>query len=325
LAAIETIDLTRYYGELCAVDHLNLTVQRGELLAFLGPNGAGKTTTIRMLCGLLRPSEGRALIDGIDVVEEPLAAKARIGVVPQRSNLYAELSARENLIFTAKLYGLSRARWGSRADELLRAYDLAERAASPFGALSGGMKRRLTIAAALVHEPSILFLDEPTRGLDVQSARNLRARIETMKREGVTVFLTTHLIQEAERLADRVAIIVRGRLVVVDTPAALRARYRDEEILELRLSTVEEPLLEALRDLPAVRHVTRSGDRVRLVADSLHRALGEAMDLLRGTDVQVRDVQTVTPSLEDAFVRLTDLSLEAMEGAPAGPGGGGHR
>jgi ABC-2 type transport system ATP-binding protein len=223
LAAIETHALTRRYGDLVAVDHLDLTVASGEILAFLGPNGAGKTTTIRMLTGLIRPTEGTATIDGLDITRNPLEVKARVGVVPQRSNLYAELSARDNLIFVAGLYGVPRRRRRARADALLEQFHLTERADAPFGALSGGMKRRLTIAAALVHEPSIVFLDEPTTGLDVQSARSLRETILDLHRQGVTLFLTTHQVAEAERLADRVAILVKGRLVTVDTPAALRA------------------------------------------------------------------------------------------------------
>ncbi len=189
--AIEAQGLTRCYGALVAVDHLDLRVSRGELLAFLGPNGAGKTTTIRMLTGLIRPSKGTALIDGLDVSREPIAAKSQVGVVPQRSNLYAELSSRDNLVFVARLYGLPRHEWGRRADELLDSFGLSERASAPFAALSGGMKRRLTIAAALVHRPSILFLDEPTTGLDVQSARSVRQLIGELRQRGMTSLVFT--------------------------------------------------------------------------------------------------------------------------------------
>jgi ABC-2 type transport system ATP-binding protein len=321
LTAIETRDLTRYYGDLCAVDHLDLTVGEGELFGFLGPNGAGKTTTIRMLTGLIRPDQGTARVQGFDIKDDPLAVKARVGVVPQRSNLYGELSARENLIFAAKLYGLPRDRRGDRADELLADFELSARAQTPFRALSGGMKRRLTIAAALVHEPEVLFLDEPTTGLDVHAARALRGIITDLKAQGVTIFLTTHLIHEAEILADRVAIIVRGRLIAVDTPDALQARVQDESVLEVELSTVDDGLLTALRGAAGVRHLSRiDGERLRLVVDAPDVALRGVLAVLDELDehyARLEAVQSITPSLEDAFVALTDLDVTAM-----GAGGG---
>ncbi|MBC7236115.1 MAG: ABC transporter ATP-binding protein [Chloroflexi bacterium] len=314
LVAIETHSLTRYYGDLCAVDHLDLTVQQGELLAFLGPNGAGKTTTIRMLTGLIRPTEGSALINGYDVLRDPLMVKAQVGVVPQRSNLYAELSARENLIFCGQLYGLPRRRWRSRADELLEEFELTEQADMRFEALSGGMKRRLTIAAALVHAPRILFLDEPTTGLDVRSARGLRATIARLRGDGVTIFLTTHLIQEAERLADRVAIIVRGTLRAVGTPAELCARCAEEQALRVRVSgPSDEALLSALNQLPSVLAISRDGEWLRLTVHSVDAALWEMGATLRQIGRRIEDIQTVRPSLEDAFVQITHLDSEIMQ------------
>lgn len=310
--AIETRALTRRYGALTAVDHLDLAIERGELFAFLGPNGAGKTTTIRLLTGLIRPSEGTAFVDGVDIARDALAAKARVGVVPQRSNLYGELSARDNLIFMAQLYGLPRTRWRPRADELLARFNLADKAGSPFASLSGGMKRRLTIAAALVHEPAILFLDEPTTGLDVQSARSLRALIGELNARGVTIFLTTHLIAEAEQLASRVGIIVKGRLLTVDTPAALCARVQGETILEVAVSEPSDALLAALRASPAIEAASRSGDALRLAVPSVDAALREVTAITGRLGAGIGDIRTVTPSLEDAFVQLTRLDGEAM-------------
>ena len=313
--AVEARGLTRRYGQLVAVDHLDLALPQGELFAFLGPNGAGKTTTIRMLTGLIRPTEGTALIEGVDTARAPLAAKALVGVVPERSNLYAELSARDNLIFAAQLYGLPRRLWRARADELLARFGLSERADSPFAALSAGMKRRLTIAAALVHEPAILFLDEPTIGLDVHSARSLRALIRELNQSGVTVFLTTHLIAEAEQLAHRVGIIVRGRLIALDTPAGLRSRVQGESALELVTPDPGEKLMAALGALPAVSSLSRSGDTLHLTVDSVDRALHEVAETTRRLGVRVLAIRSVTPSLEDAFVQLTHLDVEAMQGA----------
>lgn len=323
MLAIETKGLTRHYGALVAVDHLDLAIQPGELFAFLGPNGAGKTTTIRMLTGLIRPSEGTVRINGIDIVRDPLAAKGRVGVVPQRSNLYGELSARDNLIFMAQLYGLPRARWRARADELLAQFGLMEKADSLFAPLSGGTKRRLTIAAALVHEPAILFLDEPTTGLDVQSARGLRKLVRELNEGGVTIFLTTHLIAEAEQLAQRVAIIVKGRLITVDTPAALRARVQGENILELAVPEPTEGLLAALKASAAVADLSRAGDMLRLTVPSVDAAVREVTAITQRAGVSITAIRTVTPSLEDAFVQLTHLDRDAMQnGGPRRQEGG---
>jgi ABC-2 type transport system ATP-binding protein len=322
--AIETHDLSRSYGSLMAVKELNLTVPPGELFAYLGPNGAGKTTTIRMLTGLIRPTSGSALIDGLDIARDSLEAKARVGVVPQRSNLYGELSARDNLLFVGGIYGLSRARRRGRADALLEQFGLADRSATPFAALSGGMKRRLTIAAALVHEPGILFLDEPTTGLDVQAARGLRATIEALHAQGVTVFLTTHMIAEAERLADRVAILVEGSLVAVDTPANLRARCATESALELTLAPGQNGLVQALQEVPEVLGVSRSGDTWHLSVTAVDDALRGVLATLGASGTKVRAVRTVTPTLEDAFVQLTHLDAEAMQGGGRNNQGGGR-
>jgi ABC-2 type transport system ATP-binding protein len=324
LPAIQTHDLTRHYGELVAVDHLDLTVEPGEVYAFLGPNGAGKTTTIRMLTGLIRPTEGTALIDGLDVTRNPLEVKARVGVVPQRSSLYGELSARDNLIFVAGLYGLPRARRRARADALLEQFGLSERARSPFASLSGGMKRRLTIAAALVHEPPILFLDEPTTGLDVHAARALRDTIVGLHRNGVTLFLTTHQIAEAERLAERVAILVKGKVVAVDTPAALRAACRAESALEVTVTPLTDALQAALRELAIVTHLSRRSDVLHLGVTSVDEALAEVIAVTRRRGAHITAVRTVTPTLEDAFVQLTHLDAETMGGAPAANRQGGQ-
>jgi ABC-2 type transport system ATP-binding protein len=299
-------------------------VRPGELLAFLGPNGAGKTTTIRMLGGLIRPTEGQALIDGLDVTERPLEVKERIGIVPQRSNLYGELTARENLLFTAKLYDLPRNQRQGRVDELLAQFSLADKANARFAALSGGMKRRLTIAAALIHRPSILFLDEPTTGLDVQSARQLRAMIADLRQQGVTIFLTTHLIQEAERLADRVAIIVKGRLIALDSPQALCARCQEETTLEITITDPTDRLLTTLSSSPAITSISRSGDTLRLAVTSLDDALQDVTAAARLLHIPIRAIRTMQPSLEDAFVRLTSLDAESMRNGTAGNQKGGQ-
>ncbi|MGM0399915.1 MAG: ABC transporter ATP-binding protein [Chloroflexota bacterium] len=326
MASIETEGLTRYYDGLCAVDHLDLTVESGELFAFLGPNGAGKTTTIRMLTGLIQPTKGTALIDGLNIRTHPLEVKARVGVVPERSNLYGELGARDNLIFMAQLYGLPRRQWRPRADELLQRVRLSERAETPFRALSRGMKRRLTIAAALVHHPTILFLDEPTTGLDVQSARSLRSMIQDLRAEGVTIFLTTHLIGEAERLCDRVGIIMEGKLVIVDTPSALRRRYQDDD---LAVEVVTPSPSEALRrDLEASEKITVISSKtnsLRLGVHSLDEDLREICATMHQHHAPIEEIRTVNASLEDAFVKLTGMDVEILEQEKSSNGQGGRK
>lgn len=313
MGAIEARGLTRYYGELLAVDHIDLSLEEGELFGLLGPNGAGKTTTIRMLIGLLRPSEGQAWVNGYDVIAEPLKVKASVGVVPETSNLYDELSLYDNLVFMAQLHGVPRRQWRERAEELLHIFELYDRRNSLFQVLSKGLKRRLTIAAALMHRPSILFLDEPTVGLDVVSARTLRGLIASLNEQGVTVFLTSHYLAEAEQLCDRVAILVEGQIKTIDTPTALRERAKEVEILEVSLSRIDKEVREALEALPGVAGVSISDAAVRLYISSVEETLPRLTTLAMDSGLTIRAINTVTPTLEDAFVKLTGLDAEIMK------------
>lgn len=216
--AIEVHELTRDYGDVRAVDGISFAVQPGECFGFLGPNGAGKTTTIKMLTGQLRPSGGQARVCGWDVMTQRQQLKPAIGVVFEQQNLYERMSARENLRFSARLYGVN----GRRVDEVLGQVGLADRAREKTQRFSNGMKQRLMIARALLHRPQVLFLDEPTKGLDPGVARDIRAIVSRLRDDGVTVFLTTHYMEEADRLCDRVAILHNGRIVGLDTPAVLK-------------------------------------------------------------------------------------------------------
>jgi ABC-2 type transport system ATP-binding protein len=218
---IETHELSRGFGTLKAVDQITFSASAGELFGFLGPNGAGKTTTIRMLTGQLRPTSGSAKVAGYDVVTERTELKRRIGVVFEQQNLYEHMSAAENLAFIADLYGVSR----KRGEEVLEQVGLAGRAREPVRRYSNGMKQRLLIARALIPRPMVLFLDEPTRGLDPAMARDIRNIIAGLARDGTTVFLTTHYMEEADRLCARVAVLERGRIVALDAPAALKAAH----------------------------------------------------------------------------------------------------
>jgi ABC-2 type transport system ATP-binding protein len=242
---IQVSDLTKRYGEILAVDHINFEVKEGEVFGFLGPNGAGKTTTIRMLTGLSKPTGGKASILGFDIDSQIVQIKKHIGVVPEISNLYDELSAMDNLIFMAQLYGVSRTQRRKRAEELLKTFRLYERKDSPFRTFSRGMKRALTIAAALIHNPQVLFLDEPTVGLDVVASRSLRNLISNLRRQGITIFLTTHYLEEADLLCDRVAILVKGRILAIDTPQALKAKTNKKSLEEafMKITGLEPEVL----------------------------------------------------------------------------------
>jgi len=310
---IQASDLTKFYGEILAVDHINFEVERGEIFGFLGPNGAGKTTTIRILTGLSKPAEGKASVLGFDIDSEIVQAKRHIGVVPEISNLYDELSAIDNLIFMAQLYGVPRPQRRKRAEELLKTFGLYERKDSPFRTFSRGMKRALTIAAALAHEPEILFLDEPTVGLDVVAARSLRNLIGNLHQQGITIFLTTHYLQEADLLCDRVAILVKGRIVKVDSPQILKATTEEESVIEFSFGREISAWLDDLSTrLPGVKIVTVDPDRVRIYGGNPGDVYDGMFRFAKDRGVEIRSVNSIKPSLEDAFIKITGLSPTVM-------------
>jgi ABC-2 type transport system ATP-binding protein len=288
---------------LRAVDGIKFSVHPGEVFGFLGPNGAGKTTTIRMLTGLTRPTAGKATIMGFDLAADVTRIKKRIGVVPEASNLYDELTALDNLIFSMQLYGIPRAERRQRAEAILERFRLGEKRDVPFARLSRGMKRALTVAAALAHRPPLVFLDEPTTGLDVMNARGLRQMIAGLRDEGVTIFLTTHYLEEAERLCDRIAIIVRGRIVALDTVDALRSSAEQKAVVEVVLADAGG-----------------GSEKKRFEDDDVEAAVRSALAI--AGDRRVAAVNTLRPSLEDVFVRLTGLSAEVMLAEKGGKGGG---
>jgi ABC-2 type transport system ATP-binding protein len=222
--AIDAHDLTRDYNDVRAVDHITFSVESGEIFGFLGPNGAGKTTTIKMLTGQLRPTAGRATVCGCDVITQRQQLKPAIGVVFEYQNIYERMSAAENLHFSARLYGVN----GRRVQEMLEQVGLQDHARKKAATLSNGLKQRLLIARALLHRPRVLFLDEPTKGLDPGVSRDIRAIVQDLKTQGVTVFLTTHYMEEADRLCDRVAILHEGRIVALDTPQNLKQTIKQD-------------------------------------------------------------------------------------------------
>jgi ABC-2 type transport system ATP-binding protein len=235
MKAIEVYELTRDYNGLRALDGITFSVEPGEIFGFLGPNGAGKTTTIKILTGQLRPTSGRACVAGCDVVTERDRLKPQIGVVFEHQNIYERLSARDNLVFAARLYGINT----GAADDALAQVGLSDRSQEKTKNFSNGMKQRLLIARALLHRPKVLFLDEPTRGLDPNVARDIRGFIAALAQQGVTVFLTTHYMEEADRLCDRVAIIDQGRIVAMNSPEHLKAEYQVDQPITLEDVFVE--------------------------------------------------------------------------------------
>ena len=314
--AIEVTDLTKHYGNVTAVDGVTFGVARGEFYGLLGPNGAGKTTTIRMLTGLTKPTSGTARVAGRDCIRETLAVKQRIGVVSEVSNLYNELSAWDNLMFIGELYGVGRSDRVERAKQLLEAFQLYQRRNDHLAHYSKGMKRRVRIAAALLHRPEVLFLDEPTSGLDVQSSRLIRSLVREFNREGVTVFLTTHYIEEADQLCDRVAIVRDGKIVVEGSPEKLKSSLRDEAIVEVAFDRDTPNFESHLWADPSVKEVSRQGDKYQVRTIDCGIAIQEIVRFVTSNRLQILSINTKQPSLEDVFVKHTGLDavqLERME------------
>ncbi len=320
--AIEVRELTKRFGEVRAVDGITFTVRRGELFGFLGPNGAGKTTAINLLTGLARPDGGEVRIGGVDCARRPKEAQRLIGVVPDESNLYPELTGFGNLCFCGSLYGMGGADRRNRARKLLEECGLSAAAERKFADYSRGMKRRLAIAAGIIHRPRILFLDEPTTGIDVSGARAIRRLIAGLHRAGTTVFLTTHYIEEAERLCGRVAFVVSGRIVGIDLVDRFIQPEQARHVLKISCSGLAEgagpELAEGFPDLdfrfPAPGEIRVEAARP-LPVGPLVRSIEE-----RGGEVA--EARRVRPSLEDVFVRITGVAASSMEREKEKQGGG---
>ncbi|MGM0531342.1 MAG: ABC transporter ATP-binding protein, partial [Bacteroidota bacterium] len=260
---IEVSNLSKHFDDVLAVNEIFFSVGKGELFGFLGPNGAGKTTTINMLTGLARPDSGSIHIAGLNSSEHPKSVQHLIGVVPDESNLYPELSGFDNLCFCASLYGVNKKDRRERASELLTAFGLKEAANRKFNTYSKGMKRKLTIAAGIIHHPQILFLDEPTTGIDVASARQIRRLITKLYNEGTTIFLTTHYIEEAERLCGRIAFIVNGQIVKNDTVSNLLQPLKDQKTLRITVTKSSDDLSGKLeRAFPEFEFRDESGNQI---------------------------------------------------------------
>ena len=301
---IEVNGLAKQFGDLQAVAGVSFSVRAGEIFGFLGPNGAGKTTTIRMLTGVLDPTEGTAKIQGHDIQSEALLSRAHLGVVPEEANVYLDLSLWQNTMLMAQLHGVPRRQRARQGEHLLDVMGLADRKDHKARTLSKGLRQRLMLCTALVTGPELLFLDEPTSGLDVQSARMIHEIVHTLNDEGLTVFLTTHNMEEAEKMCSRVAIINKGRIAAIDTPDSLRSAMWSRQFVEVAF-TGSAPVIGELELLPNVFAVNTAGDRIRLYTETPGRVVAEVIHFAEDRAIQVDHLCTRKASLEDVFLHYT--------------------
>jgi ABC-2 type transport system ATP-binding protein len=301
--AIRAQNLTKAFGPAVAVDHVSFSVQKGEIFGFLGPNGAGKTTTTRMLTGVIPPGSGTVMVLGHDIRREPVTAKQGFGVVPETSNAYTDLTAWQNLMLMGELYGLERGRAAARASDLLGMVGLYERKDQKVQAYSKGMKQRLILGMALLHEPRLLFLDEPTSGLDVQSTQMILSLLRRLNQAGTTIFLTTHNMDEANRLCHRIGIIRSGKLVTIDAPEKLKTAI--DRVHRIEVSFDREIPGEDLPGLAGVTGASRAGDKWQITADNRDTAIRSLMTFSQQHHATIVTLNTLAPSLDEVFLRLT--------------------
>jgi len=300
---IQASNLTKIFSSSTAVDHISFEVRGGEIFGFLGPNGAGKTTTTRMLTGVIPPDAGTATILGHDIRSEPVLAKQGFGVVPETSNAYTDLTAWQNLMLMGELYGIPHSRAEQRSSELLGMVGLLERKDQKVQVYSKGMKQRLILAMALIHEPELLFLDEPTSGLDVQSTQMILSLLRDLNKQGTTIFLTTHNMEEANRLCHRVGIIRAGKIVAIDAPEKLKTAI--DRVHKIEVSFDREVPGDALAGINGVTSVDRTGDKWQITAENRDAVIRSLVIFSQQNDATIVTLNTLAPSLDEAFLRLT--------------------
>ncbi len=300
---IEAADLTKVFGAITAVDRVSFEVREGEIFGFLGPNGAGKTTTTRMLTGVIPMDGGSARVLGHDIRREPVQAKQRFGVVPETSNAYVDLTAWQNLMLMGELYGLDRNRANERSRDLLETLGLYERRDQKVQGYSKGMRQRLILALALLHEPELLFLDEPTSGLDVQSTQMILVLLRALNADGTTIFLTTHNMEEANRLCDRIGIIRSGRIVAIDAPEKLKTAI--DRVHRIEVSFDREIAGDLLSGLAGITGAGRTGDKWQITAEDQDTAIRSLVSFSRQEGLAILTLNTLAPSLDEVFLRLT--------------------
>jgi ABC-2 type transport system ATP-binding protein len=310
---VSVTSLKKRYGSFTAVDNISFEIQKGEIFGLLGPNGAGKTSTINMLTGLSRPTSGEINIHGIDLRKHTKKAQAIMGIVPDESNLYNEMDGFDNLCFCAALYGMRKKEREPRARRLLEQFRLKDAGKRPFKAYSKGMRRKLTIAAALIHSPQILFLDEPTTGIDVESSRQIRELIVGLKQQGTTILLTTHYIEEAERICDRIAFIAAGQIVASGTVPELMESVSHGHAIHFVTDKNSESLTAELQSRFKGSEVTIRSDHSLVLTSQQRIPLLPVMEFFHDNGIDVYEARELRPSLEDVFVKLTGIESSVLK------------
>ena len=307
--AIEVKNLKKSFGDLQAVAGVNFNARRGEVFSLLGPNGAGKTTTISMLSTLLKPEGGDALVMGHSLRDDPMGVKSVLGVVPQEIALYEDLSARENLTFWGKMYGLRGKALQKRVDEVLEVIDLADRQKDRVGKFSGGMKRRVNIGIALLHKPQVIYMDEPTVGIDPQTRRSILDSVINLKHEGMTILYTTHYMEEAQELSDEIAIMDHGKVIALGTNAELVKIVGGMDRINLAINTESRRVLDHWKDIPGIRQVSAENGTLTLLADDSNLVLPILFETANAAGVRITSVDIQEPNLEAVFLHLTGRAL----------------
>jgi ABC-2 type transport system ATP-binding protein len=302
--AVETENLVKAFGSFIAVDHVSLRVAKGEIFGFLGPNGAGKSTTIRMLCGLLTPTSGKALVENLDVAVVPEEVRRNIGYMSQKFSLYDDLTVEQNIDFFAGMYGVPRERRQQRKQYVLEMANLAERRNALTSTLSGGWKQRLALGCAILHDPPVLFLDEPTSGVDPIARGAFWDLIREMARTGHTIFVSTHYMDEAE-YCHRLALMYRGRVIALGAPADLRRQLSTHTLLQLDTSAPLDTM-RALEHVPGIRDVAVFGSGLHVAVDDLESGMNGIRSRLQAERIEIRRMEKILPSLEDVFVALIE-------------------
>jgi ABC-2 type transport system ATP-binding protein len=308
-SAVEVRDLTKAFRDVVAVAGVSFEVRRGEVFSLLGPNGAGKSTAISIISGLLRPDSGDAFVMGHSILKESMAARRSLGVVPQEIALYSDMSARENLVFWGRMYGLSGKDLERRADEMLEAIGLAERQRGRVGTFSGGMKRRVNIAAALLHTPQVVIMDEPTVGIDPQSRRHILDYVKELNRRGMSVLYTTHYMEEAEELSNRIAIMDKGKVIACGTRDELVRRVGEQARIELAVTGEPAKAADGLRAVAGVSKATVEQGRVEVLAADADAVVPRLFERAAQEGFHISSVDIKEPNLESVFLSLTGRAL----------------
>ncbi|MFX1418107.1 MAG: ABC transporter ATP-binding protein [Promethearchaeota archaeon] len=295
-------------GVIRAVDDINFEVKRGEIFGFLGPNGAGKTTTIRMMTGVLKPTKGEIEILGLDAWKNQIAVKQVTGNVPEMANVYISFSGWENLMFIGEVYGISKKERFDKAESLLKKFDLYDKRDLKTKKYSKGMKQRLLLCMALMTNPKILFLDEPTSGLDVQSAKIIKRLIREYNEQGMTIFLTTHDMEVANELCDRIAIINHGEIISLDTPKNIRKITQDYQAIDLYFTNGVNT--EEIKNLNTIREVQKTQEGLHIIVEDIHDSICEIIDFIKSKNIKIKHLSTHQPKLEEAFLKIIERGVK---------------